>query len=321
MGSLAFRKISDGLMTGKKIAVLDLGTNTVLLLIAEVLADGSYQVIHDEGEVVRLGEGIHHKPCFLPQAMHRTEVLLSRYRNIIDQHHCDEIMGVGTAGFRRAQNASEFCQHIQNKIGITIDIISGEEEARLIHLAARSDFPELPNPLLVLDIGGGSTEFIFENHEAEIKAVSLAFGVVRLTERFLHSDPPTTNEIQQLEKYVNGELKRLSPDIHPGYLVATAGTPTTLCALALGLLQYDASRVHGQKLSRLKIEELSKRLLALPLVQRSKLPCLPEKRADVIVAGVQILLCVMRYFGLDDVKVSDHGLRYGVLLRAIGQMG
>lgn len=308
-------------MTGKKIAVLDLGTNTVLLLIAEVFADSSYKVIHDEGEVVRLGEGIHHEPRFLPQAMQRTEALLTRYRKIIDQHHCDKILAVGTAGFRRAQNACEFCQQIKDRVGITIDIISGEEEARLIHLAARGDFSELPNPLLVLDIGGGSTEFIFENHEREIKAISLAFGVVRLTERFLHSDPPGTHEIQQLEKYVNDELKTLSPVIYPRCLVATAGTPTTLCALAQGLLQYDASRVHGQNLSRLKIEELSKQLLALPLAQRSKIACLPEKRADVIVAGVQILLCVMRYFGLDDVKVSDHGLRYGVLLRAIGQMG
>lgn len=302
-------------MTDKKIAILDIGTNTALLLIAEIFPDKTYRVLHDECEVVRLGEGIHHEPRFLSAAMQRTKDLLLRYRATIDRFACEKILAVGTASFRRANNAAAFCAEVKQDTGIEIEIISGEKEARLIYLAARGDFADLETPLLVLDIGGGSTEFILENRTGGISENSLNFGVVKLTERFLPSDPPTGDQVKSLTKFVREEISSLScAKERPRHMIATAGTPTTLCALSLNLMSYDASRVHGERLSLEQIENLTAKLSQMTLQERIKLPCLPEKRADVILAGAHILLCVMQHFGLKELVVSDHGLRYGVLM-------
>ena len=301
-------------MTNPKIAILDLGTNTILLLIAEVLPNGHYQVLSEDGEVVRLGEGIHHEPCFLPQAMERAYACLERYKKQIEYFQCQRVIAVGTAGFRRAENSGEFQQRVKDGLGIDIEIISGEREAQLIYQAAREDFPDLKAPLLVLDIGGGSTEFIFEDEMGQVHENSLPFGVVRLTERFLVSDPPAADQLAALDKFVLEELKKLPRIVgQVANLVATAGTPTTLCALAQDMTSYDPRRVQGARLSRARIVELTRHLASLPPDERSRIPCLPSRRADVIVAGADILLCVMSHFGLDELVVSDHGLRFGVL--------
>lgn len=302
-------------MSDKKIAVLDIGTNTVLLLIAGIFPDKTYRILHDECAVVRLGEGIHHEPRFLPAAMQRTKDLLQRYRQTIDRFVCEQILAVGTACLRRAENADVFCADIKKSTGIDIEIISGEKEARLIYLASRGDFPDLATPLLVLDIGGGSTEFIFAKTSGEILENSLNFGVVKLTECFLHADPPTPKQVAELTQFVREKISCLPcARSDPLHMIATAGTPTTLCALSQKMPAYEADRVHGQRLSLVQIETLTERLSQMTFQERAKLPCLSERRADVILAGAHILLCVMRHFGLKELVVSDHGLRYGVLM-------
>jgi exopolyphosphatase/guanosine-5'-triphosphate,3'-diphosphate pyrophosphatase len=196
-------------------------------------------------------------------------------------------------------------------------VIDGNEEARLIYESCRNDFGHLGN-IAVLDIGGGSTEIV----TAE-EMTSFPFGVVTLTDKFLRSDPPKKEEIEQLRQFVStfisssafrrpysGVGRRATND---GRLIATAGTPTTLMAIHLGLKKYDSTKVHGQRLTVNNIHHLKNRLEAMTLSERVKIPCLPEKRADVIIAGINILLTVMDFLKCDSILISDHGLRYGAL--------
>ncbi len=305
-------------------AIIDLGTNTVILLVAKIRPDKSFEVLHDESRIVRLGEGLIETENFCIGAMERALAAITDYKKIIADLVCEQVILVGTAGFRAAKNAAVLTEEIQNKFNWRVQIISGEEEARLIHLACATDFKHVKPPTLTLDIGGGSTEFIFDDGK-EVAATSLAFGVVKLTERFLKSDPPKKSECAALTKFVLTELttnfpgheqasktQRAGAKRRPN-LIATAGTPTTLSAIKQKLIQYDAEKVHGSIVTKSELAHIMKELVPLKLTERAKFPCLPEKRADVIVAGMLILKAVMDYFDLDRFYVSDRGLRYGVL--------
>lgn len=293
------------------VGIIDIGTNSVLLLIVQINADQSITTLHDECRIVRLSSG------FDADAMERTIVALRDFKATCTKLNCDSIHAVGTAGFRMAKNADALIQRVSNELGINISIIDGKEEARLIYLSCQKDFGHLRN-IAVLDIGGGSTEIVTAQESA-----SLPFGVVTLTEQFIHSDPPKRTEIEQLRQFVStcissSVVSRPSSangirTTEYGRLIATAGTPTTLAAIHLGLKNYDSKLVHGLRLTVNDISILKNRLEALPLSERSRIPCLPEKRADVIVAGTNVLLIVMDYLNFDSILISDHGLRYGVL--------
>lgn len=314
-----------------KIAIIDIGTNTTLLLVAEVVSDHSYKILHDECRITRLGEGLNSpnltNPQFLPQPMERCLNTLRDYKKTLEKFQCDDCHVVGTAAFRQAKNADDFVKRVKNELGLKIKIISGEEEAQLIHLACAMDFPHIEKPILVVDIGGGSTEFILDDGK-NIREISLPFGVVKLTEQFLFSDPPTENEMKNLEEFLKKEIgqnvKPLSgrPQGAATTLstIATAGTPTTLKALALNLNQYDASQVHGKSLTRSEVEKIFVQLKNLPFAKRAQLPCLPEKRADVILAGTAILMTVLDELQLEKFWVSDRGLRFGILYKNAGVM-
>lgn len=297
-----------------KFAIIDIGTNTVILLIADIRPDHSYHVLHDEACITRLGEGIHHNPLFLESGMQRTFDALQNFKKTIDHHDCDSVIAVGTAAFRNAKNADVFISRIQNELKISMQIISGEKEADLIFQATIADFQHLTRPLLVLDIGGGSTELILDDGK-KITTVSLPFGSVKLTERFVQSDPPTKKEIGALQKFIGDELKNHfpAPIENPINLIATAGTATTLCALAQGLAKYDPAKVHGASMDKKSLFDLRDRLQNIPFKERSALPCLEPLRADVIVAGAHILSEVVSYFGVEKFLISDRGLRYGLL--------
>lgn len=306
-----------------KIAIIDIGTNTTLLLVAEVSGDSSFKILHDECRITRLGEGLNSpnltNPQFLPQPMKRCLNALRDYKKTLEKFHCDDCHVVGTAAFRQANNANDFVERVKNELGLTIKIISGEEEAQLIHLACSRDFPNIEKPILVLDIGGGSTEFIFDDGK-NIREISLPFGVVKLTEQFLFSDPPTENEMKNLEDFLKKEIaQKVKPLIstQKPSVIATAGTPTALKALALHLDKYDASQVHGKSLTRSEVEKIFVKLKNLPFAKRAQLPCLPEKRADVILAGTAILMTVLDGLQLEKFWVSDRGLRFGILYKQI----
>jgi len=299
------------------IAIIDIGTNTAILLIAHINPDKSYQILHDECRIVRLGEGIHHNNAFLDKAMERTFAALKDYKAIMDKYDCQERVLIGTASFRNAKNSDEFMEKVSAQLGLKIEIISGKDEAHLIHQATIKDFEHLQKPLLTLDIGGGSTEFIFDD-DTNTTTTSLSFGSVKLTEQFLHTEPPTKKEITELTQFIqknltsfnNSKFKTQNSKLN---LVATAGTPTTLYALNIGLNKYDPEKVHGHQMSKEDLQQIMQKLEELPLKERCKIPCLPTGRADVIIAGSYILKTVLDYFELDHFWISDRGLRYGIL--------
>lgn len=297
----------------KRVAVIDIGTNTVILLVAAVSADGQIAALHDEARVVRLGEGIHDKPFFLPDAMDRCYAALADFKRKADVLGCERVIAVGTAGFRNAQNASEFITRVQDGLDMTIEVISGQREADLVFAAAKADFPSVSLPLVVLDIGGGSSEFIVEEFGKPVRSVSLPFGSVKLTEKFLKHDPPTQDELTALDDFLCRELAALGGPTRAASFIATAGTATTISALIQNLQSYEPQRVHGSILSCADILGLADALAMEPFVRRQSRPCLEPKRADVIVAGTRILLRACERFGVAACLVSDRGLRYGVL--------
>lgn len=298
------------------VGIIDIGTNSVLLLIAEIGPNPSIKILHDECRLVRLGEGLNSDHEFQPPAMERTMIALHDFATICKKHHCDSIYALGTAGFRMAKNARAFVDRVSTELGIKIKVIDGQEEARLIYRSCEHDFGNT-GKISVLDIGGGSTEIVTQNGQ-NIDATSFPFGVVTLTEQFLHSDPPSSKEIASLVSYVQSclspKLKHFNTStLQHDPLITTAGTPTTLAAIHLELKEYDSKLVHSHQLTVNDLKQLSHQLCSLTLSERAKIPCLPEKRADVIIAGVQILMTVMERMEASEITVSDHGLRYGIL--------
>lgn len=299
-----------------KIAFIDIGTNTVLLLLVEINAEGVWKTLAEGCHIARLGEGLVKHSRFLNTAQERVLLALQDFKNTCEHYGCDEYNVVGTAAFRKAQNGAEFANTILKKLNLSVRIISGEEEARLISLATSMDFDAYPKPLLTLDIGGGSTEFIVNHLSHQRELFSLPFGAVRLYEDFFQeSDCPSEKQITDLRVYLQQNIVPLKESLteQPQTMVATAGTPTTAQALLMKLQTYDATLVHKSVLQISDLENLFNDLLKIPLDVRQNIPCLPKGRADVILAGLLILLEVMKAFDFKKTYVSDYGLRHGLL--------
>ncbi len=303
------------------VAIIDLGTNTLILLVVSVQPDFTFTLLHDEACVVRLGEGINKNKKFLPAAMDRAFSALAHFKTVIDQQTCKRVIAIGTAGFRNATNAPEFIERVKNELQIPITVISGEHEAELIYAATKRDFQNLTPPQLTVDIGGGSTEFIFDDGKT-FAAKSIPFGSVKLTEQFLTNDPPTSEEIQRLDNHIFEHLKKMTqelsttPSAQSGTkptIIATAGTATTLAAMHQHLNIYDPKKVHQSQLSQLELKKIAALLAAMPIRERQQLPGLTPLRADVIVAGARLLLAIATYFDTETLWISDRGLRYGIL--------
>lgn len=289
-------------------ATIDIGTNAVLLLVAEY---PPLKVLRDEARITRLGEGLHEQPLFLRTAQERTLAVLKDYKSICDSFSVEKNIAVGTAAFRKAKNTDDFIQQVKKETGITIEIISGEEEARLSYLSATTDFPEEAN-LLVLDIGGGSTEIISKDG-----SVSLDLGAVVLSEKIIKHDPPTEKEISELlrsiDKILVGAQFMAPSSDKPAKLVGLAGSVTTLSAIKQRLTDWDGSRVQGSILTTKDLDEMISLFQKTTNEQRSKIPGMVKGREDTILAGTLILRKVMDHVGIDQVTVSDRGLRYGLI--------
>jgi exopolyphosphatase / guanosine-5'-triphosphate,3'-diphosphate pyrophosphatase len=298
-------------------AGVDVGTNTILCLIADV--DGqTVQVVEDHAEIVRLGEGVDKSGELKPAAMGRALQALAGYVTRIRELGCDHVMGVGTEALRRARNGHLFVNDataLLGTVGGRFFVIDGEREARLSWRAVRAAFPALAGPRTVLDIGGGSTELLVGADDIE-GVVSLPIGSVRLTERLLHQDPPGDDEKAALVEAIDAELQKAPAP--RGTVVGIAGTVTTLAAMSLGITKYDAERVHGLTLSYNVLQSITKMLGETPLADRRRAPGLDPKRADVIYAGAVILERVLARAGADSLLVSDRGIRWGLVYEAAG---
>jgi len=266
---------------------------------------------------VRLGEGVDQYRTLRPDAMDRVISTLLEWRKVIESYQVKGQIAVATSAVRDAKNQDEFLGRIKREVGFEVELISGEEEARRTMLGIRSGLPENVSSILGLDIGGGSTEFILDRPGSASIVRSIEIGVVRLTERMLFHDPPTERELQAARETIKKETEQvrgLLGDLSGTTFVGTAGTITTLAAMAQQLPQYEPTRIHNYGLDLATVQKLEQALLSRTKSQRQGMPGLEAGREDVIVAGVLILRTVMETLGYTDCMVSDLGLREGVLL-------
>jgi exopolyphosphatase/guanosine-5'-triphosphate,3'-diphosphate pyrophosphatase len=286
-----------------RVGVVDLGTNSTRLLVADV-DDGRVDEVQRRTEITRLGEGVDERRKLLPLPIARVRNVLADYRRALETQGAERVLAIGTSALRDADNGEAFLGEVEWSYGFNTRLLSGDEEAALTCKGVANGGP-LDDGTLVLDIGGGSTELITAR-----SCVSLDIGSVRLTERFLRSDPPAREELEACAAAV----RRALPDLEPLSCIGVAGTITTLAALDLGY--YDAQRIHGRHLSRGEVEAQLERLASLPLAERRGLPGLEPERAPVIVAGVVIVDEVLRRYDLAGLKVSERDLLHGAALVA-----
>jgi exopolyphosphatase/guanosine-5'-triphosphate,3'-diphosphate pyrophosphatase len=295
-------------------STIDIGTNSVLLLIGEPLPDGSVKVTEDRAEGTRLGEGLAARGEISPEAAMRTMAVLDDYMKLCDVQRVTGIACVGTAALRDASNAGDFIMLVKRTFGLDIEVVSPEREAELTFAACEHDFG---SEIVVLDIGGGSTELIARDPEEGLKLLSLPTGCVTLLEEFVRGDPADEEDLTRARSSVREVLESLvdlKTYARPNdrKFVATAGTATTLKAMDLALEPYRAELVHGEALSISRVREIMDELMSKTLEQRRQIKGLPAQRADVILTGAALLHEAMSYLGYATALISDRGVKWGL---------
>ena len=301
----------------RRLAGVDIGTLTCRLLIADLPSDSSLKELRSDRRILGLGEGVDQGKQLGPAAMDRVLTCLCEWREIIDSYHVDAVQAVATSAVRDAGNRDEFLDRVKHEAGFEVEVITGEEEARRTMLGIRSGLPPGATDILAVDVGGGSTELILDRPGQALILRSIDIGVVRLCERILHHDPPRAEEIQQARDWVVRETQTAVDDMgnhETATFVGTAGTITTLAAMAQRLPAYEPARIHNYRLKLDTIRELEQTLLSRKKVDRVGLPGLESGREGVIAGGAIIIRTVMERLNTASVLVSDLGLREGVLL-------
>jgi exopolyphosphatase/guanosine-5'-triphosphate,3'-diphosphate pyrophosphatase len=295
------------------LAGIDCGTNSTRLLVAD--EDG--RPIERLMRITRLGQGVDATGRLAPEAIARTVAVLEEYRAVLDRYGVERVRMAATSAARDAANRDEFFAAATNAVGVAPELLGGEEEARLSFLGATAELDPDEGPFLVADIGGGSTEFAVGTTKPE-GVLSTDIGCVRLTEKFLHSDPPAPEELSQAFDIVRGHLEdvaRVIPSVTDvRRFVGLAGTVTTIAAVELGVPEYDRDRIHHFVLTRAAAEDVFRTLATETRAQRRHNPGLEEARVDVIVGGAIILVGIMRYFELDECLVSEADILDGLVL-------
>jgi exopolyphosphatase/guanosine-5'-triphosphate,3'-diphosphate pyrophosphatase len=297
---------------GVRVAAADIGTNTLVFLVAEKTSSG-LTAVADGAEIVRLGEGVDRTGDLAPAAVERTLAALGTFVQNARALGVARLAAVGTQALREVRSGAAFVARASAILGGPVEIISGEREARLAWAATAAAFPLTDlvrqDGRTVVDIGGGSTELIV-GRDAIDEVISLPIGSVRLTERLLHADPPSEEERRALVNLIDEALARAPAP--RGAVIGVAGTVTTLCAIHLGLDSYDPARVHGATLHARDLDAIVDMLARTPLAGRRNIPGLDPRRADVIYAGAVILCRVLARANADRVTVSDRGIRWGL---------
>ncbi|MEO7351244.1 MAG: Ppx/GppA phosphatase family protein [Marmoricola sp.] len=298
-----------------RVAAIDCGTNSLRLLVADIDIDtGTSQELVREMRVVRLGQGVDRTGRIADAALQRVFSAVEDYLEKVREHGVKKIRFCATSAARDAENAEEFLSGIKERIGVDPEVIDGDEEARLSFAGATRSLPPLPGPLLVVDIGGGSTELILGNPDGEIlAAASLDIGSVRLNERHLASDPPSKKEIAAAVADIDQALDGCSVDpAEAGAVIGVAGTVTTVAAAVLDLDTYDPMLIHHSVLRPDAVQGTVTRLLSMLIEQRKALPFMHPGRADVIGAGGLILDRILRRTSVSSMLVSEHDILDGI---------
>jgi exopolyphosphatase/guanosine-5'-triphosphate,3'-diphosphate pyrophosphatase len=299
-------------------AGIDIGTNTILLLVAKLEAGKPLEVVEDHVRVVRLGQGVDQSRAFHPDALARARACFAEYAAILKKYPGIEVRAYATSGSRDAKNSAEFFAEVKKDYGIPVRVISGEEEAQLSFQGAQPGDGMDPADMAVLDIGGGSSEIVgLKPNQKDLFRYSFDMGCVRLSERYLKSDPATPAQIQELQKFIRSEFskqKEILSSIKGKKLVGVAGTATYLASSFLGLSKFDPEKVHGTKLTKNNINLLIERFKGMKAADRLGIGGMDRGRADVILAGAYILEEFMEAAKVESLQVSVRGLRFGAVL-------
>jgi exopolyphosphatase / guanosine-5'-triphosphate,3'-diphosphate pyrophosphatase len=308
-----------------RVGVVDIGTNSTRLLVADV-AGGRIRELERRSEVTRLGQGVDATGALAQEAQSRVFAVLDGYREALDAHGCEATTAVLTSAVRDASNGAEFTEEVRRRYGLDARTIDGDTEARLTFLGATAERAagEDGGPMVAIDIGGGSTEYVVGEAGEMTFHVSTQAGVVRQTERHLHSDPPRHEELEALAAEVREIVRtQVSDDVRARVrrAVAVAGTATSCAAIDLALEPYDPARVQGHVVQDGTLELMLARLADMTVERRREVPGLHPDRAPTIVAGVVILLEALRAFGLTEVEVSEHDILWGAALTLAADAG
>ncbi len=303
-----------------RITSIDIGTNTILLLIADI-KDGKIIPLHNSQFIARLGKNVDESGLIQQEAFEKVSNALIEFKRIADEFKAEKIIAVGTSALRDAKNKNEFLKFIKEKTGIEIKVISGEKEAQLTYLGTVSGLDEknLNSKITVLDIGGGSTEIIL-GYGFEIKKLtSLNIGTVRITEKFLKHSPPLDSEINNAKFFIQKEFEKIESDFNfeNSILIGVAATITTIASYDLKLETYNGEKVHLHKMSIETIEKIYNTFKNLTTDEIRNIPQISKGREDVIFAGILILLEFMKKFKFTEIMANDRGLRYGTIFKLI----
>jgi exopolyphosphatase / guanosine-5'-triphosphate,3'-diphosphate pyrophosphatase len=294
-----------------RVAAVDLGTNSTRLLVADVEGERLEEVVR-RLTITRLGEGVDARRRLLPVPITRVRNCLTDYRRELEEHGATRALAIATSAVRDAENGEAFLGEIEWSYGFTTRLLNGTEEAAMMVRGVSAGRPSVEDTLIV-DIGGGSTELVVaSNGAAPAASISLDVGCVRLTERFLGSDPPTRPELAAAGAYV----RFLLPSYEARSAIGVAGTVTTLATLDLGLEEYDPERTHGHRIPRDSVERQLEHLAAMTLTERLEIPGIEPGRASVIVAGLVVLREILEAYGLAEIEVSERDILHGAAFAA-----
>lgn len=309
-------------------AAIDIGTNSMHLVVARLADHGGFEMLTSEKEMVRLGQGGGEMKELAPDAIERSLAALARMKEVAGSFGDVEIAAVATSAVREARNRNEFLDPARDRVGVPVEVISGFEEARLIHLGVLQALPVYDRRLLVVDIGGGSTEFCVGAGERVIEARSMKLGAIRLTQRFLadvadhdHDGSVDRKAVKECRKYVRSALAPVAHELgghQPEIIVGSSGTASTIGAMALARRGDKPRHLNGATFTAQELEDLVDELTSRTTARRLALPGLDAKRADIIVAGALLLDEIFRAFSIDEMTISDYALREGVLFDRFG---
>jgi exopolyphosphatase / guanosine-5'-triphosphate,3'-diphosphate pyrophosphatase len=301
-----------------RLASIDIGTNTVLMLVADVHHDGSLDVERDEHFIGRLGKGVDEHGVIQQETFHRILDILSQLKHIADSLGVKHLSACGTSALRDAENRQEFIDFVKKKLDLDIRILSGNEEADLTYLGAVSEYQPMGDfhSYAVLDIGGGSTEIVAGSGALVVSSKSIDIGSVRLMERILKTNPPGGEAMEHAIQFVRSHLQTIDPLPPATHMIGVAGTLTTLAALDLRIPRFDKNLVNRHLLTIDAIERIFQELRPLTREQLQQYPQIHPARADILLAGIIILRETLRKVNASKITVSDRGLRYGIVIKA-----
>ncbi len=299
-----------------RLASIDIGTNSVRLMVVEK-RESCLKTLYRGTKITRLGEGVNKKQVLSDSAIERTILVLKEYKEIVEDYGAEKIKVAATSAMRDSKNALVFIGKVKKEVGLNVGILTGKEEAECSFLGATYGYQQDYQSILVIDIGGGSTELILGSPGCLEEIFSLNIGSVRLTEMFVKHDPPLESEIRLIEDYVCSVGKKSFESIGKKkdlFCMGLAGTITTLSAISQRMEIYDSERIHGSKLSFSEIKKILNYLLSKNLTERKNIAGLESGRVDIIIAGAVILKEVMRNLALEEIIVSECDILDGLIL-------